>query len=530
MSEIKPLQVDLGSPLAHPKEAPVAAQAELAPAKQAIPKVGVFICHGMGQQVPFETLDSVAKGLLAWAGTHGGAHNPLVRLLRFEGKLHARAEVLVGPSEQQNEVHLYEAYWAPLTEGKVDGWDVIKFLVDAGWKGFWYSDKRGFYRWMFGGRKHFTVAGKDVLYFAVGLATLASLLLLYATIWLSVIAYLLQALRFQWPSPALVSDLRVNFVLLILRAAVVLVLFLLLPVLIRKAAPGRSAGGVTNRILQLIIYIGVVLAFLLIISAALGALFAGIYHASGWWKDEASTSIFTPIFRVVSTILGPFVPVVCRNLVMQFVATLILIGAAFVVRYYVVEYVGDVAAYVSSHKVSKFAELRQSIQETALTIAKAIYSNQEYEKVIVVGHSLGSVVAYDTLNRIINEDSLSNNGMSVLQRTRLLLTLGSPLDKTAFVFRMQLKNAVVREAAAGAKQPLIVDYRNRPFPWVNIYSRQDWISGALDYYDDPELSHSDPKRVQNVEDRFSFIPLAAHTEYWDHSAFQEQLFRAIMQQ
>jgi hypothetical protein len=74
----------------------------------------------------------------------------------------------------------------------------------------------------------------------------------------------------------------------------------------------------------------------------------------------------------------------------------------------------------------------------------------------LVGRSLGSVVAYDTLNGLLNED------VSRSTRTQLLLTFGSPLDKTAFLFRAQSEFSDVREALAAATQPLIVDYALRP--------------------------------------------------------------------
>ena len=47
---------------------------------------------------------------------------------------------------------------------------------------------------------------------------------------------------------------------------------------------------------------------------------------------------------------------------------------ALAVRYFVVEYVGDVAIYVSSYKVSRFDEIRNKILEEASSVARQIYS------------------------------------------------------------------------------------------------------------------------------------------------------------
>ena len=74
-------------------------------------------------------------------------------------------------------------------------------------------------------------------------------------------------------------------------------------------------------------------------------------------------------------------------------------------------FAGDVAAYVSPYKVSKFEEIRRAIQDRGKRVARFVYSAEGetpgqalYDKVFVVGHSLGSVLAYDTLNDAINRD------------------------------------------------------------------------------------------------------------------------------
>jgi hypothetical protein len=137
-------------------------------------------------------------------------------------------------------------------------------------------------------------------------------------------------------------------------------------------------------------------------------------------------------------------------------------------------------------------------------------------------------VASDTLNRLLNE-SVVTSSLDVTNRTRALLTFGSPLDKTAFLFRAQSEFSDVREAMAAAAQPMIVDYALRPI-WINIYSPSDPISSRLDYYDARGHEGKEPKRgggVFNVKDDQSWIPLVAHTQYWTNKAFVEQLRWAI---
>ena len=187
---------------------------------------------------------------------------------------------------------------------------------------------------------------------------------------------------------------------------------------------------------------------------------------------------------------------------------------------------------------------------------------------MIVGHSLDSVLAYDTLNSLINTDQTSapNQRCDVSGRTRALVTFGSPLDKTAFMFRLQVGSEEnwVREQLAASVQPLIVDYKYRPanFGWTNIWSPMDIISGALDYYDDPGMPLNNPQRVQNLIDPRAWFPISfgehrlfgqlpdkderiaraaawqrvvrahplqifAHVQYWNSNLLRETLYRCV---
>lgn len=152
-----------------------------------------------------------------------------------------------------------------------------------------------------------------------------------------------------------------------------------------------------------------------------------------------------------------------------------------------------------------------------------------YQRVFVVGHSLGSVAAYDVVNRMLLDDALDGGRLAVRDRLKLLLTFGSPLDKTAFLFRRQAKeDAVTREVLAAAVQPMIHDDSLRErIPWLNVHSRKDIISGALEFYDDPTWRDDRPPRVENVEDRDADVPIKAHVQYWQNDLVFRRLHQAI---
>jgi len=218
-------------------------------------------------------------------------------------------------------------------------------------------------------------------------------------------------------------------------------------------------------------------------------------------------------------------------------AALLLASAA--VRRLFVQYLGDVAAYVTSYRLDRFTDLRNRIKEVARKAAAALYEATKamegpeskvwaYDGVAVVAHSLGSVIAYDALNALLVDDAVSVEKRDVAARTRLFLTFGSPLEKTAFVFASQAKRTTeTREALVAALQPLISDYKSRPFRWVNVFSRRDPISGRLTFYDDSKEPLYRKRRVCNLPDRAAVLPLFAHLEYFSDRLLIRLLMRAL---
>ena len=140
------------------------------------------------------------------------------------------------------------------------------------------------------------------------------------------------------------------------------------------------------------------------------------------------------------------------------------------VREILVQYVGDVAIYVCANKLDRFDRVRNEIKEAAHSGVSSIFTAYDlntnaylYDRVALVGHSLGSVIAYDTLNRLMVEDWLSGSAPQVSERTKSLITFGSPLNKTAFFFTIQAKDSLhIRERLAATVQPLIMSYPEIP--------------------------------------------------------------------
>lgn len=423
--------------LAPPARLELLGENERPPANHAMDATAVVVFHGMGQQVRFETLDMLAQALVEAHEERGERSAKRVRHVwcddRDGGRFIPRAEVELQDARgsAKKTVHIYEAYWAPLTEGAISFSSTAGFFLRAGVRGICASlrDDRRFLRWAFGKEREFPLAPATFIHLVLATAILALLVvvLTFGAYWL-------------WP-PELRDSISVDAVL----------------------------------------------------------------------KAGAS--------------------------VLLFIAALYVIAAA---RRWIVQFLGDVAIYVNPSELDKYWRIREEIKRECLRVANAVYravgrddlqvKKFQYGKVVLAGHSLGSVIAYDTLSALVQRDlaNESKTAVDVVGRTGTLLTFGSPLDKVAFIFGTQVTGRKIREALAGGTQPLIVSYQFRPPRWVNIYARADVIAGRLDYFDVPGSVEGGGKRVENrLDDEASPLPPDAHTDYWTHAVLRQSLYESV---
>jgi hypothetical protein len=592
--------------------------------KPPAPKVcsAVFVAHGMGQQIPFQTLDAVVEGLrredLSYRQQQGqrckdvnDLPKPRTNTIQHGDDRLQRVELSISDAGgQERDVHVYEGYWAPLVEGNVTLRDVMGFFWRGGSNGI-SNGAQPFQRWIFGKYRDFGVTGRTVRHLSTALLVLLSLAMMNFT--LVTVAATRSPLgpQVSWLSNSLFADLTTVFNL-----ALTGMLALVLPLLAGKGLQGTPTQK--GPIIRLS-WLGFWIALASIVAA--GVAIPILFYLHIQWVREQSAGV-SPVFLrnwpggwlvqrfdlglelaltfavvlallwgvlklyrslwphpspqrsqgakasgkllvaaaaggALVIILGwafsgivlsgswPWLPTALGG-----VSWCLLVLASAKIRTLMIEYPGDVAVYVSPQILDRFDELRREIRNCVYKQAAAVYGLKEdgrfaYDRILVVGHSLGSVVVYDTLNRLIVEDELSKQAMrhdpgagkeflNVLGRTKLLLTFGSPLDKTAFLFSLQGNHtSETREALAAEVQPMIQHAGFRPFPWINVWSPQDIISGHLDFYDPPPNQVAAntplPQAVVNVEDRDATTVLAAHVEYWHNPTVFQQLHGPLIE-
>ena len=394
----------------------------------------LLVFHGIGQQVPFETLDLVAQALIDRHIAAGGTADKRVRHVWCEdgagGRFLARAEIELRRNQGDPQyVHVYECYWAPMTEGAIGLWSTLQFYLGAGVDGLRSTLGNGlkFERWAFGSERWFRLPFGTPIHLALALVALA---------------------------------------------VVALVL--------------------------------------------LGGMYA-------LWPVELTPPVeWAKLYKALPSVLlfG------------------ILAGVAWAVRQVTIQFFGDVAIYLSPDKVDEHWRIREEVKRHCCRVTDNVFravsredgkTRWHYGKVVVAGHSLGSVIAYDCLNTLVQRDIAKEpeSRVGVAARTASLITFGSPLDKVAFIFGTKITGRKIREALAGGTQPLIISYDYRPGTWVNIHARGDIIGGRLDYYDHPD-GEGASRRVRNcVDGEAGWFLVTAHTGYWKHSAFRTALYDAV---
>ncbi|MCF5041428.1 hypothetical protein GIW79_13265 [Pseudomonas sp. PA-7-1E] len=80
---------------------------------------------------------------------------------------------------------------------------------------------------------------------------------------------------------------------------------------------------------------------------------------------------------------------------------LLLAAMGLALRYSALAYLGDAARYLSPNPQNVM--VREQIRADGVDLLRALHNQGDYERIIVVGHSLGSVIAYDIVGYLWHE-------------------------------------------------------------------------------------------------------------------------------
>jgi hypothetical protein len=497
-------------------------------------RTAILVIHGIGEQNPYETLDSFARGFARCFEDRGTPPS-----LRPERIAHADwTEVAVHlefstPATERGlrSLSLFEYYWAPHTQGQVTYRGVLRWLVRTGLTPL---------RYLGDNLQALQAAQTDLRWTALTWLFLREMMrgaLGYLPVLLLIGVI---GLALSRTGPPLVEAgrrfgellggerhrLALGAVIVCWTMAIFLGAFLVGRLWERLRRPGARMEKLADPV-------WVVSASVFLIGFAAAG--AAIGHVRGLDLGAYAALAGQP------SVLGP----VFAGLVALFLRR-ILIG-----------YLGDVTVYVAADQKAASYRARSGILTESSAALARLLVGQQYDQVILAGHSLGSVIAYDTVNEVLSQvwaagDQSGQKPEIALTRADLsglkgLVTFGSPLDKIFYFFREHVRPdqairaqilsflhsfrrgrsgrdygklllTYARSDSPGA-EPSAFPTLGTDFVWLNVWSPMDPVSGPLRFY-----------RVKDEDRLCRWYRLwgAAHLDYWTDKAFYEFMARRLL--
>ncbi len=200
------------------------------------------------------------------------------------------------------------------------------------------------------------------------------------------------------------------------------------------------------------------------------------------------------------------------------------------------DYMGDVEAWTTYEETNGNHQRRSKVIAEGVSVMRHVLSDDQCKRVVVVGHSLGTCVAHDTLLslRRHNKAHKTNDpadGWMDLNRVQHFVTLASPIDKINYFFESfrshhhRYRRVVDNLRGDITTPPFSRD--GKPFAhWINFWDEADVISGALH---SPVGRKRLADKVDNVHvSNLRFPdPGASHSAYFGNKTVIRTLFGAI---
>ncbi len=477
-----------------------------------MPKRAVVAVHGIGQHQPYEMARALAAGLVRMAEEHGatatveeivptpqpGSETPPGRIYR-----------VVTSTARDAFVDVYEAYWAPLTAGLTSFLGIMwwlfintfipsrimrrpqgKALFDVGVSVVSVTLIAAAYYCLFGALLQTTdavIQKRDG-----GPAVYMPQFTFNPGPGVSGTAKSLQILRGSWTAPS-------------------------------RLPLGRLSVGALGQLLS-----PVTLVSLLVTAAGVYALFQFIYRVGDVVTDLRDFGRRAVVNLVILGASAYVYLLVLGAVTPEFFAY----GYVYVayrlvnlwVKKYFVDYIGDIEVYVSrDSKCARFTAREQIRGRAVDAIRAALTSREDYAEVLVLGHSLGSVVGLDALREVRRQAGTALT-FDQFRRLTAFVTFGSPLEKTRFFFDRISPNdggrwiEFLREiqqtfrVLMPATGP--VPGREHRIRWYNFWYFADLIANSLESYNDSRMPDA---RMPDLV-RVNQLPHPG-TSPWVHSAY-----------
>jgi hypothetical protein len=210
------------------------------------------------------------------------------------------------------------------------------------------------------------------------------------------------------------------------------------------------------------------------------------------------------------------------------VGLLVGIFLAFQIGYglligFIVGFFGDVQIYTTrDENDAKFYGMRDAIMDTAVTaimraVTPARNGGYDYDRVVVLSHSLGGTIATDAITRLIQACEQGAIDPDRLALVRAFAMLGSSLEKTTYFFDVSGPTPSMSyeewrgkafEKIFGSDESLLTAKAGSRIFWVNYWYFQDPICNEI-------RSYKDVCRNEKGSRHMTLLQPLIHSDYLD---------------
>ncbi|MGM9322240.1 hypothetical protein [Deinococcus aquaticus] len=207
----------------------------------------------------------------------------------------------------------------------------------------------------------------------------------------------------------------------------------------------------------------------------------------------------------------------------------------FGIRPFFSKFMGDVVQWATYQETDEGFKVRKAILDTSSDVfryvlripaARGQNNAQPYDRVIVMAHSLGSVIAHDTLLALKRDHPIK------LEKISNFITYGSPIDKFAYFFEALQGQSPRYVKTIHQLRGGLFEGRTKPLIWQNFYEEGDPIGGTIHTagpsWDPP--SGALTSKIHNIYTANANVALVApnHTGYIQNELVLFRVWNALM--
>lgn len=203
-------------------------------------------------------------------------------------------------------------------------------------------------------------------------------------------------------------------------------------------------------------------------------------------------------------------------------------------------FLSDVVFWTTTLEKDVRYRRRKEILSAAESTLRHVLSDPECERVVILAHSLGTAIAYETLlslgRKLATErrsgEPADGNSLEGLSKISHYISLGSPIDRISYFFQLTFSrfhrfNRVADTLLGRTSDLPFKQDRQSRIQWINVRDPADPVASRLF---SPRGAVPNRDEIQEVEVSSSHFPepAGAHTGYFNSTLAAKVLFDACV--